>query len=172
MTKSQASPVAGDGSMNLERLRSRWQALGVPVRTGLSPEMLGAFERRYSIRLPEDVRRFYTYMDGMEYGSTDGELNCFWPLANVGSVPEKLAGFRGVPDYGGIESVLPDADSYFVFADHSVWLHVYAMRLTADPSELAPVVWIGDGRTWAPVAPSFWAFLEWYSANPRSLMFP
>lgn len=158
--------------MDLELIRRRWQALGIPVRAGLSPEALGAFERRYGVRLPEDVRRFYRCMDGMEYGSTDEALYCFWPLAEVGTVPEKLAGFRGIPDYGGIEDTLPEAESCFVFADHSIWVHVYAIRLSADPSAPAPVIWIADGQTWAPLAPSFGEFLERYAADPWSVLAP
>src|SRR3981189_2824679 len=102
--------------MDLELIRQSWQSLDIPVRAGLSQEALRAFERRYGVRLPEDVQRFYRFMDGMEYGSTDEALYCFWPLSEVGTVPEKLAGFRGIPDYGDIESNLPEAESYFVFA--------------------------------------------------------
>ena len=93
-------------------------------------------------------------------------------MSQVGPVPEKLAGCRGIPDYGGIVSALPEADSYFVFADHSIWVHVYAIRLSADPDSRTPVVWIADGRTWAPLAASFGEFLERYAADPWSVLAP
>lgn len=158
--------------MDLELIRRRWQELGVPVRAGVSPETLRGFERSNGVRLPHDVERFYRCMDGMEYGSTDEALYCFWPLSQVGPVPEKLTGFRGIPDYGGIESALPEAKSYFVFADHSIWVHVYAIRLSADPAAPAPVMWIANGQTWAPLAESFGEFLERYAADPWSVLAP
>jgi hypothetical protein len=158
--------------MDVELIRQRWQALGVPVRDGLLPEAIRDFERRYHVRLPDDFQRFYRCIDGMEYGSTDNALYCFWPLSHIGPIPEKLAGCRGIPDYGGIESALPEAESYFVFADHSIWVHVYAIRLSVDPDTAAPVVWIADGQTWAPLAASFGEFLERYAADPWSVLAP
>jgi SMI1 / KNR4 family (SUKH-1) len=158
--------------MDLELIRRRWQALGLPVRDGLSLEALHDFERRYHVRLPAGFESFYRCMDGMEYGSTDEALYCFWPLSQVGPVPEKLAEFRGIPDYGGIESALPEATSYFVFADHSIWVHVYAIQLSADPGAPAPILWIADGQTWAPLAASFEEFLERYAGDPWSVLAP
>jgi hypothetical protein len=158
--------------MDLELIRQRWQALGVPIRDGLSPDALRDFERCYHVRLPADLQRFYRFMDGMEYGSTDEALYCFWPLSHVAPVPEKLAGFRGIPDYSGIESTLPEAASYFVFADHSTWVHVYAIRLSSDAAAPAQVVWIADGQTWAPLAASFEKFLERYATDPWSVLAP
>jgi SMI1 / KNR4 family (SUKH-1) len=158
--------------MDLELIRRRWQALGLPVRGGLSPKALQDFERRHHVRLPADLESFYRYMDGIEFGSTDEALFCFWPLSQVGPVLEKLAEFRGIPDYGGIEASLPEAASYFLFADHSIWVYVYAIRLSADPTAPAPVLWIADGQTWAPLAASFQDFLERYAADPWSVLAP
>jgi hypothetical protein len=98
----------------IEVIRRNWQSLDISIRAGLSDKEIADFERRYGVRLPDGLRRFYEYMDGMEYGAADEEFISFWPLSEVGTVPEKLSGFRGVPDYGGIESSLPDASSYFV----------------------------------------------------------
>lgn len=158
--------------MTLEAIRNRWQALGVAVRAGLSADAVAAFEQRRGLSLPASVRRFYQFMDGMEEGSCDEELIFFWPLSAVGAVPEKLSGFRGIPDYGGIELSLPDAASYYIFADHSVWAHVYAMRLSGDPAAPSSVVWIGGGECWQLLANSFEEFLERYAMNPRDILFP
>ena len=100
----------------------------------------------------------------------DEHLIAFWPLAEVGPVPVLLAGCRGIPDYGGIEAALPDAGAYYLFADHSIWLTVYAVRLTPDAADPAPVVCIQGGADWREVAPSFGEFLRRYSEDPWSVV--
>jgi hypothetical protein len=156
--------------VDLDFIRRRWLSLGIVVRPGLSETQLQAFEQRHGVRLPAELRAFYRFMDGMEYGCMDEALHCFWPLSEVAAVPGRLSGCRGIPDYGGIESALPDAESYYVFADHSIWLCLFAIRLSADPVHSAAVLCIGDGRTWAVVAPSFGVFLERYMADPWSIL--
>jgi hypothetical protein len=156
--------------MGLEVVRQRWISLGVQVRAGLPDQVIADFEHRYAVRLPEDVRQFYRLMDGMETNDSDDVWNCFWPLSKVGTVPEKLADWRGMPDYGGIERSLPDASSYFVFADHSIMLTVYAFRLTADLANPAPVVWIGPGDTWYQMAPSFREFMRRYEEDSANVL--
>jgi hypothetical protein len=148
--------------MGLEVVRQRWISLGVQVRPGLPDQIIADFEHRYGVRLPEDVRQFYQLMDGMETNDSDDEWICFWPLSKVGTVPERLSDSRGIPDYGGIERSLPDASSYFVFADHSIMLQVYALRLTADLANPSPVVLIAGGDRWYQMAASFREFLRSY----------
>ena len=158
--------------MGAEAVRDRWVSSGVLVRPGLPEERISAFEHRYGVRLPEDLRRFYSLMDGMGDGDSDEAWISFWPLSEVGSVPEKLSDFRGIPDYGGIEVSLPDASSYFVFADHSIWVHVYAVRLSSDPAGPGPVVWIAGGDCWKQMSASFAEFLGKYEESPCSVLFP
>jgi hypothetical protein len=148
----------------------RWEAAGVAPRPGLSDPHLDAFERRCGVRLPAAARALYRRADGMRPGAWDEALVAFWPLAEVGAVPALLAGCRGIPDYGGIETALPDAGAYYLFADHSIWLTVYAVRLTSDAAGPAPVVGIRGGADWGEVAPSFGEFLRRYAEGPWSVV--
>ncbi len=134
--------------MVLEAIKNRWKDLGIAVRSGLDQAMIAGFETRHSVRLPAEMRAFYRFMDGMPDGSMDEAFISFWPLEQLAPVLERLSGCRGIPDYGGIESSLPEASSYFVFADHSIFLHVYAVRLSDDSSAPNPVLWIGGGDRW------------------------
>ncbi|HEY3838826.1 MAG TPA: SMI1/KNR4 family protein [Bryobacteraceae bacterium] len=154
-----------------QSVRERWQAAGVTARPGAAAADINAFERRNGVCLPADVRAFYAEADGMPSGTWDEELLSFWPLAEVGSVPALLAGCRGIPDYGGIEASLPEAGSYFVFADHSIWIHVYAVRLSPDPLAACPIVWIAGDR-WEVQAGSFGEFLRRYAEQPQQVLFP
>ena len=155
-----------------QSIRKRWQAAGITARPGAAASDIDAFERRHGVRLPVEAREFYAHLDGMPPGAWDEELLSFWPLAEAGPVPVLLSGCRGIPDYGGIERSLPDAASYFVFADYSIWVHVYAVRLSADPTAPCPVVWIAGGGTWEVLALSFGEFLRLYAEEPWQVLFP
>jgi hypothetical protein len=161
---------AGHVEPQLQLIRDRWRALGVTVRDGASAACIADFESRYRIQMPFALRQFYELMDGMEVGETDEELNSFWPLHDVGTVPEKLSDFRGTPDYGGIEHILPEAASYFVFADHSIWLQVYAVRLSThgDRDDVYAIC----GKLFERIAPSFADFLGQYAKDPKAVMYP
>ncbi len=141
------------------------------MRDGASAVTIAEFEHRNRVVLPEDVRLYYSFMDGMENWDLAEEMISFWQLSEIGSVPEKLSDCRGIPDYSEIGSVLPDATSYFVFADHSIWLNVYAMKLTSDRSNRSPIIWI-CGKLWQPLAESFAAFMDEYAADPWSIVCP
>jgi hypothetical protein len=91
-----------------------------------------------------------------------------WALEKVGSVPEVVAPFAGIPDYSRISEVLPNASEYFAFADCMIWSHVFAVRVA--PAAATEVVWL-CGTTYAVVAPTFGAFWELYLSNPDAVLF-
>lgn len=160
-------PSGADVWQAIER---RWQLAGIDARPGAAAADLDAFERCHGVRLPAAMREFYAHLGGMLVGAWDEALLTFWPLTEVGPVPALLSGYRGIPDYGGIEAALPDAGSYFAFADHSIWLSVYAVRLSADPDSPCPVVWI-SGDLWRAKSPSSGEFLRLYAEDPWRVVF-
>jgi hypothetical protein len=152
------------------QIKNRWQSAGLAVRAGASGEAIEAFERRHGVRLPADMRDFYSLMDGIEYGCTDETLICFWPLAEVNAVEAKLFGQRGIPDYSRLLHSFPSRDNFFVFADYLVWSHMYAVAIADDSEVAGPVIWL-DGN-WAWIADSFSEFMQRYSENATSILFP
>ena len=116
-----------------QTISQHWQSLGITNPPGATDAEIDAFERNHGVRLPTGIREFYSHVDGMSLGEWDESLIRFWPLSEWYSVPVLSLLCRGIPDFGGIENFLPDAASYFVFADHSISIHVYAVRLTRDP---------------------------------------
>ncbi len=156
-----------------ELIQRHWERAGVSPNPGAPARAFDDFERDYGVRVPAEVREFYAHADGMPSGASDGELLSFYPLAGVYPVPVVLpTGHRGLPDYNGIEHALPDAASYFVFADYSMRCHVYAVRLSADPAAACPVVWIAGGDKWEVQAASFGEFLRLYAEDPGQVLFP
>ena len=110
-----------------ERLRERWAVCGVRVRPGVRPKEIRAFESRYRVVLPLDLRDYFMTVDGMERWESDEDMLEFLHLGAVKSVPEELARFRGIPDYGNIVNTLSNAERYFVIADFMIGSHVYAI---------------------------------------------
>jgi cell wall assembly regulator SMI1 len=152
----------------IERLRGYWMQKGIKIRPGVSLQQIESFESRNLVRLPPDLRRYFATVDGMEEGETDTDMFSFLSLEAVKSIPEELAHFGSIPDYGEIMRSLPDPNRWFVIVAYLTSSAVYAIRLCADP-EGTPVLWIGDGTHNRVVASSFSGFLEAYLADPLLL---
>jgi hypothetical protein len=143
-------------------VRAHLRAQGVEPNPGATAEAIARAEIRLGFQFPEDFVEFYRAIDGSE--SVGDSLFKLWPLAEVGSVPDVVAPYRGIPDYGQISQTLPGAGDYFAFADCLIWSHVLAVRLR--PATCGtPVVWI-CGSAFAYVAPSFAKFWSLFLEEP------
>ncbi|HEX8905448.1 MAG TPA: TonB family protein [Longimicrobiaceae bacterium] len=149
----------------LDAVRRRWTAEGVAPATPASAGDVAAFETRYGVRLPGDVRAYLLALNGAEdgkLGAMDDRFLSFWNLAELRPLPEEAPGFAN----------FPGAASCFAFADHLAWSHAYALRLSGDENASAPVsVLYGPGAV-IETAPSFRAFLEAYLAGDETVLFP
>lgn len=117
-------------------LKHHWLAQGIEINPGVSKEKLTAFESRYRVSLPADLRDYFLTVDGMADGFTDNALIRFWSLSEVKPIPEEAPSFSD-PSY------VEDAESLFVFADYSIWCHAYAIRLSLT-GDSNPIFVIGD----------------------------
>ena len=135
------------------------------TRPGISKAELSSCEARTGVRLPAALADFYRATDG---AFSNDPLLDIWPLNQVGRVPERVATFRGIPDFGPIVESLPDANQYFAFADSMAWSHVYATRLHAS-GEDAPVLWI-CGAEFVELAPSVGALWAMLLRDPEAVV--
>lgn len=134
---------------------------GVGLNPGASVDDLAAFEAKYHVRLPSDLREYFATVNGFggsEYW-TDGEGITFLGLAEVKPLSEYWS-----PD-------VADAVSYFVFANYDISAHVYAIRLLNTSGYGNPVVVVYDGKP-VEVASSFSEFVEGYLENNNAVLFP
>jgi len=152
------------------RVEAYYDALGAEPRPGVAPTELAAFEEAHRLTLPRVVSEFYLAVDGLGGEVPDFGFHALqlWPLAELSRVSDRVAEFRGVPDYGPIVRTLPEADQYVAFGDGAIWSHVLAFRVTA---HAGPVLWICGG-SYAEVAPSFEEFWERYLDEPDALLWP
>ena len=138
----------------LDELVRRWEAEDVPWGPANSVEQVRAFEARTGVSLPEDMSRYFLSVGGMQENCTDGDLFCFWSLAEVG--PVESDSVINAAAYAG----------YYLFADFMIWSHAYGVRLAGDASH--PVVIVG-GEAPIQVAESFTDFLRKYLRDPEAL---
>ena len=154
----------------VDRLVAHWKMERVSPDVQATAKAIDEFQSRFNLTLPADVRAFYERFNGLL--DMDADLNKFWPIEELDTVPNKVEPYASIPDFSGISARLPDAANYFAFADHSIWVFVYAFRLTGDLAESGPVVWIADGNTHDTIAESFAGFWQAYLDNPDRIMVP
>ena len=108
------------------RVIENWRRSNIAIRSGVSADAIAAFESKYGVLLPTDVREYFVAADGTG-DEMDNDLYRFWPLAEVKPVHEELADTE-LFSY-------PDRFAYpacFVFADHCINCWDYALNLTDD----------------------------------------
>jgi len=115
----------------VERLKGHWLDKRIRIQTSASLDQVKSFESHYQVCLPQDLRDYFTTVNGMEKGEIDG--NCFLSFPAGGQEHTgELGQFGGIPDYTQITRSLPDARRWFVIVDYLICSAVYAIRLSAE----------------------------------------
>ena len=146
------------------RVHDVWRQSKIAIRPGVSSMDIVAFETKYGIVMPEDVRDYFCAADGTGDDMDEG-LYRFWPLAEVQPVHDVLVSERF--EYSDRYSY-PDC---FAFGDHCINCWDYALRLTNDPMQPVPVFRVtGGDPSGEQMASSFREFMMRYADNPDSIM--
>ena len=149
----------------LASVGQRWAAQGIAYDRPASDADVAAFEARYGVVLPPDLRAYFTTLNGTAvgaYGMQDEHLLGFWHLDEVRTFAEELAGNGPSP---------PEAARTFVIADHSIWVYGFGIRLAGDSATATPVV-VDIGSPYHQVAASFTEFLEAYLRGDEAVIYP
>jgi hypothetical protein len=143
-------------------LRTYWSERGLTPKPGVSAAELAAFEARYALRVPQEVRDYFLTVDGVlggRDGAWDGDLIAFWPLTDVQPLTVLLP-----------ETRVAEADRYIAFADWSIDAWFYAARLPLDATGVAPVFIVADD-TALPVADSLTEFFMRYQQGENDVRY-
>ena len=146
----------------LAAVAQRWRDQRVEPGPPASIKDVAEFEARYQVSLPVDMRAYFMTLNGSADGSNgpmDDLLIAFWHLSEVRPLSDEFP------------AKLPDSHDYFGFADHSIFVHVYAVRITRDEHNPGPVFVLYDDVL-VPIARSFRTFLEGYVTNDQEMLFP
>lgn len=147
----------------LANLRSAWAAEDHPHAAPAGDAEIAAFEQRYGVRLPSDLRAYFAAFNGGDLGregSMDQEMFSFWRLDQVRTQQELNEG----TGTGGRSDL-------FGFADWSIDAHIFVIELHADPHQPTPVFIDFDGRELQQVAESFSAFLAGYLRDDQGVLY-
>ena len=125
-------------------LRDSWVGRGVAVNPPAPSAAVEAFESKYQLRLPPDLRDYFLTVNGMLDGESDDDLLSFWPLESLVPAADEPELWPGVPD----PSVC------FAFADYFIVSNVFAIQLSR--SDASTPIYVNDDPT--PVAHSFAEF--------------
>jgi hypothetical protein len=149
-------------SLVIRALFEKWQVAGILAPQPASIDDVRRFEREYGVVLPNDVRDYFTSINGTKRGwngQDDEHALGFWHLHQVRTFAEE-----GISDD-------PDVVSTFVFAEYAFRFAVYGVRLSADPAApTAVVARFPYGRF--EVAATFSEFLLRYLLDDLSVLFP
>jgi hypothetical protein len=148
------------------RVIEYWDKSGLSIRPSASVAKISEFETKFGVILPHDFKKYLQIVDGSSEGKMDDGLYRFWPLTEIRPVHEELDESRGV--IYGDRFAYPDC---FVFADHCISCWLYAIRITKDPAEPAPVFRVTAGKIpGEQMAPSFLEFMTRYANDPGSIL--
>ncbi len=146
------------------RVHDVWRRSKIVIRRGATQDEIAAFEAKHGVVLPSDVREYFSAADGTGDDMDEGFYR-FWPLAEVQPVHDVLVSER---------FTYPDRFAYpdcFVFADHCISCWDYAVRLTSDPKQPAPVFRVtGGDQPGEQMASSFREFMDRYAENPDNII--
>lgn len=146
-------------------LKNYWLSKGINICSGASEKEIEQFESTNSVQLPEDLRNYFTQVNGMdnsrnsEYWTCDEQEITFWSLQEVKRLPE-----------GVMLSHFHNPESFFEFADWSICAHTYAIRLSSNLQEPNPVYVLYDQPV--QIASSFTEFVLEYIKTNNNVLFP
>lgn len=153
----------------IETLRARWSAEKIPYGPSATDDEIEEFESRHSVRLPDDLRMYFTQLGGMSDWILDNNNFTFFPLRMVQSLSE----FSGAKDGEPVSSTINEPERTFVIADFLISSQEYLVHLSTNGRSAPVIHYAPQFQQWPEytheVAPSFTAFLQRYLTNPNAL---
>lgn len=123
-------------------------------------EELDLFQSRNQLLIPGDLRSYLKLSDE-EIDAYNEDMFAFFKFPEFKSVKE-VVGYRGgAPDYRNIVNTLPLHENCFVFAEYSIYVMVFVIRLYAHDNNKNEVYAI-CGCNYEVVANSFDEFIARY----------
>jgi len=126
-------------------------------------EQLNLFQFRNKLIIPDDLAAYFMLNDS-EIDDYNQDMFIFYKFDEFKSVEEEVGDFGGVPDFRNIINTLPQHQDCFIFADYSITVSVFAIRLCEEKSEINEIYSI-LGDQYKIVAKSFSEFIALYKED-------
>ena len=143
-----------------ERLKDYWSRDIVSIRPGATASQIEAFEAKYGVRLPADLRDYFETVNGFDMDKTgfcDNNLFSFFPIEEV--LPVNNEYWQN-----------PDDEPYFILVDFMIASAVYAIWLEGDADSESPVFVVYPRDHPIRIASSFSEFAEGYLEGKDSIL--
>jgi hypothetical protein len=144
-------------------LKARWSLAGIPTPPGVSEERIRRFERREDVLLPDDMRLYFSLIDGMgRCDAWDDHLIGLYDLDSVGPCILPTEPEATVDQYRLVE--------FYIFGSHTFGLPNYCINLWSGPDRGTVIAWYNQERpTCIRLCSSFHGFLKLYVSSPEEL---
>src|SRR5690242_19516796 len=100
-----------DVKLMVRRMIADWQNENIPIRSGVDELALQRFEHKNGVKVPADMREYFSTVNGMGDHYDEANFFRFWPIEQVKPVREYLPIFA---------EKFPQFANYFLFFDHSI----------------------------------------------------
>lgn len=141
-----------------QQLVEFWRSQNLQIATGATIADISHFEEQNGVRLPANIRAYFLATNGMggRGSQFDEEFFDFWSLRDVIRVTAEFPNSH--------------LKEYYLFADHSIGIIYYAMKLGTSEADDVDVIGIRppyDGDEELVITfPTFAAFINAYLRGP------
>ncbi|HTE01554.1 MAG TPA: SMI1/KNR4 family protein [Mucilaginibacter sp.] len=126
------------------------------------------FQKEHSLIIPDDLKKHFELLRGCISAYHYATFFEFYSLLQFQSVKDVLGNYRGVPDYHNIINTLYRHEECYVFADYSLTVFAYAIRLNRN-NELVNEIYVICGDKYKIITNSFSEFVELYLKDDISI---
>jgi hypothetical protein len=145
----------------VRRIKARWLSEGIDSPEGVSEARLRAFEEEFGVTLPQDMRLFFSSVNGM--GRSDIMDDNLFTISDIDSIfPCKLCLTKEEL------SQHPQLEDYYNFASQSFDLPAFCIKLRGNSNEIVTLYNSLESRH---VCVSFSDFLSLYLADKLEMFF-
>jgi hypothetical protein len=140
-----------------EKLKAYWLSQDLSFNPEVPKEALIHFETKYHIQIPDDMRKYFLQVNGMNSQYMDNAGFTFWELKWVQLLTEEYR----EEEY----RILEDAEAYFVFADCIACSWVYAIKMEKSCKNENFIIIFGLTGKPLKIANNFSEFVQLYLNN-------
>ncbi len=148
---------------HLLELQYRWDLPAAARYVKITDDDMLLFRSTKNLTIPADLAEYFKILNGAD-DEYDEKFFKFYSFEQFESVDTKFRNWGGAAEYRNIVNTLEKPETCFVFADYTLHLFSYAIRLYEDASKINEI-YIICGDKHKIIAHSFHEFITIYLAD-------